>query len=78
PKCPKNGRYKIGEGYHVIPHLYTRTFLPSKPDLAFSDDSNAREPVANVFNVESSTDKPSKDMYKIHRPAASIIEDWIS
>nr|GEU89705.1 hypothetical protein [Tanacetum cinerariifolium] len=39
------------------------------------DDS---ESVANVFNVESNTNKPSKDMFKTHRPTAPIIEDWIS
>nr|GEX49963.1 hypothetical protein [Tanacetum cinerariifolium] len=65
PKNPENDRYKIGEGYHVVPHLYT-------------DDPNASKSVANMFNVESSTNKPSKYMYKTHRPDASIVEDWIS
>nr|GEU40784.1 hypothetical protein [Tanacetum cinerariifolium] len=74
----KNDRYKIGEGYHVVPPLYTRAFLPSKPDLVFTDDPNASELVANVFNVKFSTNKPSKDMSKTHRPVAPIIEDWIS
>nr|GEW18949.1 ribonuclease H-like domain-containing protein [Tanacetum cinerariifolium] len=39
---------------------------------------NDSESVANVFNVESNTYKPSKNMSKIHRPDAPIIEDWIS
>nr|GEW44523.1 copia protein [Tanacetum cinerariifolium] len=43
-----------------------------------SDDPNASESVANVFNVESSTNKTSKDMSKTHRPDAPIVEDWIS
>nr|GEU86037.1 hypothetical protein [Tanacetum cinerariifolium] len=34
--------------------------------------------VANVFNVESSINKPSKDMSKTHRPDAPIVEDCIS
>nr|GEV06015.1 hypothetical protein [Tanacetum cinerariifolium] len=66
------------EGYHVVPPLYTGTFLPPKPDLVFSNNPNASESVANVFNVESSTNKPSKDMSKTLRPDAPIVEDWIS
>nr|GFA68546.1 hypothetical protein [Tanacetum cinerariifolium] len=78
PKNPENDRYKTGEGYHTIPPLYTGIFLPPKPDLVFNDDPNASESVANVFNVESSTNKPSKDMFKTLRPDARMIKDWIS
>nr|GFD57224.1 hypothetical protein [Tanacetum cinerariifolium] len=48
------------------------------PDLVFNDSPNASETAANVFNVESSTNKPSKDMSKTYRPDAPIIKDWIS
>nr|GEV93149.1 hypothetical protein [Tanacetum cinerariifolium] len=78
PKNLENDRYKTGEGYHVVPPPYTGTFLPPKPNLVFFDDPNASESVANVFNVESSTNKPSKDMSKKLRPGAAIVEDWIS
>nr|GEX65884.1 ribonuclease H-like domain-containing protein [Tanacetum cinerariifolium] len=78
PKNLENDMYKIGEGYHAIPPSYTRTFMPHKPDLVFSDDLNASESVANVVNVEFSTNKPSKDMSKTHRPDVPIIKDWIS
>nr|GEX74808.1 hypothetical protein [Tanacetum cinerariifolium] len=78
PKNPENDRYKTGEGYHVVPPSYTGTFLPPKPDLVFTNDPNASESVANVFNVESNINKPSKDMSKTHRPDAPIVEDWIS
>nr|GFC25629.1 hypothetical protein [Tanacetum cinerariifolium] len=78
PKSPENDRYKTGEGYHVVPPLYTGTFMPPKPDLVFNDALTASESVDNVFNVESSTNKPSKDMSKTLRPDAPIIEDWIS
>nr|GFB24073.1 hypothetical protein [Tanacetum cinerariifolium] len=78
PKNLENDRYKIGERYHVVPPLYTRTFLPPKLDWVFTDDPNASKSVDNVFNVESSTNKPSKDMSKTHRPDAPIVEDWIS
>nr|GEV95273.1 putative ribonuclease H-like domain-containing protein [Tanacetum cinerariifolium] len=77
PKTPENDRYKTGEGYHVVPPPYTRTSMPPKPDLVFNDAPNASETVPNVFNVESSTNKPSKDMSKTFRPDALIVEDWI-
>nr|GEV18444.1 ribonuclease H-like domain-containing protein [Tanacetum cinerariifolium] len=78
PKNPENDRYKTGEGYHSVPPPYTRTFLPPKPDLVFTDDPSASELVSNVFHVESSINKPSKDMSKTHRPNALIVKDWIS
>nr|GEX78994.1 putative ribonuclease H-like domain-containing protein [Tanacetum cinerariifolium] len=78
PKNPKNDRYKPGEGYHAVPPLYTGTFLPLKPDLVIINYHNSSDSVANVFNVESSTNEPSKDMSKTLRPDAPIVEDWIS
>nr|GEV84878.1 ribonuclease H-like domain-containing protein [Tanacetum cinerariifolium] len=48
-----------------------------------SDDSvpkslvNDSESKAHVVNVESSLNKPSKDMFKTHRPDAPIIKYWI-
>nr|GEX09062.1 hypothetical protein [Tanacetum cinerariifolium] len=77
PKSLENDRYKTGEGYHAVSPPYTGTFIPPKPDLVFNDASNASEIVVHVFNVESSTNKPSKDMSKSHRSDAPIIEDWI-
>nr|GEW23330.1 hypothetical protein [Tanacetum cinerariifolium] len=78
PKNPENDRYKTGEGYHVVTPLYTRTFIPYKPDLVFNNALNASESVANVVNVKSSINKPSKDMSKTLRTDAPIIKDWIS
>nr|GEU38094.1 hypothetical protein [Tanacetum cinerariifolium] len=78
PKSPKNDRYKICEGYHVVPPPYTGTFMTSKHDLVFTDDPNVSESVANVFNVKSNTNKPSKDMSKTLRPDAPIGEYWVS
>nr|GEY76192.1 hypothetical protein [Tanacetum cinerariifolium] len=71
----KNDRYKIGEGYHVVPPPYTGVFLPLKLDLVFNDVSNDSESVTNVLNVESSLNKPIKDMSKTLRPKAPIIDD---
>nr|GEU39838.1 putative ribonuclease H-like domain-containing protein [Tanacetum cinerariifolium] len=62
PRNPNNDRYKTGKGYHAVPPPYTRTFMPPKPDLVFTNDPSASELVANVFNVESSTHNPSKDI----------------
>nr|GEZ26041.1 hypothetical protein [Tanacetum cinerariifolium] len=78
PKNLENDKYKTSEGYHDVPPPYIGNFMPPKLDLFFTDAPTASESVANVFNVDSSTHKPSKDMSKTHRPDAPIIEDWIS
>nr|GEU55215.1 hypothetical protein [Tanacetum cinerariifolium] len=78
PKSPVNDRYKSGEGYHVVPPPYTRTFMPPKPNLVFNDAPNASEIVTNVVNDELSLNKPIEDMSKTLRPDAPIIKDWIS
>nr|GEW08058.1 hypothetical protein [Tanacetum cinerariifolium] len=36
------------------------------------------ETFPNVFNVEPSTTKPTKEMSQSNRPSAPIIEDWVS
>nr|GEU55213.1 hypothetical protein [Tanacetum cinerariifolium] len=78
PKSLVNDRYKSGEGYHVVPPPYTRTFIPPKPNLVFNDAPNASEIVTNVVNDELSLNKPIEDMSKTLRPDAPIIKDWIS
>nr|GEX09742.1 hypothetical protein [Tanacetum cinerariifolium] len=65
PKSPVNDKYKTGEGYHAFPPPYTGTFMPSKPDLVFNDAPNDSKTVPNVFNVESSSNKPRKDMISV-------------
>nr|GEW57608.1 putative reverse transcriptase domain-containing protein [Tanacetum cinerariifolium] len=57
----------VGEGYHGVPPPCIRTFMPLKPDLVFNDTSTASESIAHVVNVESSSNKPSKDMSKTLR-----------
>nr|GEV54586.1 hypothetical protein [Tanacetum cinerariifolium] len=69
PTSPVNDRYKSGDGYHVVPPPYTGTFMPPKPDLVFHDAPTASETVPNVFNVEPSTTKPTKDMSQSNRPS---------
>nr|GEV80076.1 ribonuclease H-like domain-containing protein [Tanacetum cinerariifolium] len=51
-----NDRYKTGEGYHDVPPPYTGNFLPPKPDLVFTDDTNASESVANISDSEDETE----------------------
>nr|GFA95338.1 hypothetical protein [Tanacetum cinerariifolium] len=52
-------RYNSGEAYHVVPPLYTRTFMLSKPDLVFNDAPTVNETVPTAFNVELVTTKPT-------------------
>nr|GEU31950.1 putative ribonuclease H-like domain-containing protein [Tanacetum cinerariifolium] len=56
PRNLENDRYKTGEGYHDVPHPYTRTFLPPKLDLVLIDDTNAGELVANISDSEDETE----------------------
>nr|GFA17265.1 ribonuclease H-like domain-containing protein [Tanacetum cinerariifolium] len=78
PKNAENDRYQTGKGYHDVPPLYIRTFMHFKPDLVFTDDPNTSELITNVFNVESSLNKPSKGISNTYRHDAPIVEDWIS
>nr|GEX75749.1 ribonuclease H-like domain-containing protein [Tanacetum cinerariifolium] len=78
PTSPVHDRYKSGEGYHVVPPPYTRTFMPPKPNLVFYDSPTAHETVPTILNVEPSTAKPNKDLSQLNRPSAPIIKDWVS
>nr|GEV29789.1 putative ribonuclease H-like domain-containing protein [Tanacetum cinerariifolium] len=71
-------RYQSGEGYHVVPPPYTRTFMPPKPDLVFHDALDVNETVHTSFNVKLSPIKPDKDLSHTHRPSTPIIEDRVS
>nr|GEZ06918.1 hypothetical protein [Tanacetum cinerariifolium] len=62
-------------GYHAVPPLVSRTFMPPKPDLVFHTPlSDENEHLA--FNVQLSLTKPEQDLPS--RPSAPIIEDWVS
>nr|GEZ71220.1 ribonuclease H-like domain-containing protein [Tanacetum cinerariifolium] len=71
-------QYKSGDGYHVVPPPYTRTFMPPKPDLVFHNAPNVKETIHTAFNVELSLTKLDNDLSYPHRPLAPIIEDWVS
>ncbi|GKB67665.1 ribonuclease H-like domain-containing protein, partial [Tanacetum coccineum] len=75
---PVNDRFKIGKGFHAVPPLYTRNYMPSRPDLSFAglDDSVYK---TKVSKTETSISKTSKDIVekpKTVRSSALIIEEW--
>nr|GEV39675.1 putative ribonuclease H-like domain-containing protein [Tanacetum cinerariifolium] len=78
PTSLVHDRYKLGEGYHVVPPPYTGTFMPLKPDLVFYDTPTTNETVPTVLTVKPSTSKPNKDLSQSNRPSAPIIKDWVS
>nr|GEU68400.1 ribonuclease H-like domain-containing protein [Tanacetum cinerariifolium] len=61
PKSLENDMYKPGKGYHAVPPLYTRTFMPPKPDLVFNDAHTDNETVANVANTSDSEDETENE-----------------
>nr|GEZ41281.1 hypothetical protein [Tanacetum cinerariifolium] len=65
-------------GIMLFLHLYTRTFMPPKPNLVFHDAPNVNETNHPAFSVELHPTKPDKDLSHTHRPSALIIEDWVS
>ncbi|GJZ65767.1 putative ribonuclease H-like domain-containing protein [Tanacetum coccineum] len=61
----ENDRYKISEGYHVVPPPYTGNFMPPKP-----------ESVTSIPDVTTSEAKTS--VSKTKSVGEPLIEDWIS
>nr|GEU95793.1 uncharacterized mitochondrial protein AtMg00810-like [Tanacetum cinerariifolium] len=78
PASPVYDRYKLGEGYHVVPPPYTGTYMTLKLDFVFHDASTVNETVLTAFNVEPSLTKPVIDLSQSNRPSAPIIEDCVS
>nr|GEX04900.1 hypothetical protein [Tanacetum cinerariifolium] len=57
-------RFQPSFGYHVVPPLYTRTFMPPKPDLVFHNAPTAIETDHLAFNpvetsIPATTPKPA-------------------
>nr|GEW02631.1 hypothetical protein [Tanacetum cinerariifolium] len=78
PTSPIYDRYQSGDGYHIVPPPYIRTFMPPKLDLVFHDAPNVNETIHTTFNVELSPPKPDTALSHTHRPSAPIIKDWVS
>ncbi|GJS08570.1 putative ribonuclease H-like domain-containing protein [Tanacetum coccineum] len=77
-KLQVNDRYKIGEGYHVVPPPYTGNFMPPKPDLVLADKdeyvfskSVTSVPASATIEVKTSDSRPKA----VSEP---LIEDWVS
>ncbi|GJW05416.1 hypothetical protein Tco_1564272 [Tanacetum coccineum] len=73
-----NDRFKIGEGFHVVPLPYTGNYMPSRPDLSFVglDDYVYKAKVSETITTASKTSKDSVEKPKTVSPSAPIIEDW--
>ncbi|GJW59091.1 putative ribonuclease H-like domain-containing protein [Tanacetum coccineum] len=73
-----NDRFKTGKGFHAVPPLYTRNYMPSRPDLSFAglDDYVYKAKVSETITIASKTSKDSLEKPKTVRPSAPIIEDW--
>nr|GEU94902.1 hypothetical protein [Tanacetum cinerariifolium] len=78
PPSPIYDRYHSGNGYHVVPPLYTGTFMPLKPNLVFNNAPTDVKTDHHAFNVKLSHTKPDNDLSHAHRPLTPIIEDWVS
>nr|GEU31664.1 hypothetical protein [Tanacetum cinerariifolium] len=63
-------------GYHVVPPLYTETFMPPKPNLVFTTAPTTVETDHLAFNVQLSPTKPEQDLSHTTRPISPIIKDW--
>ncbi|GKD20895.1 ribonuclease H-like domain-containing protein [Tanacetum coccineum] len=75
---PENDRFKKVKGYHAVPPPYTRTYMPSRPDLSFVrlDDSVYKTKVSETKTSISKTGKDIIEKPKTVRPSAPIIEEW--
>nr|GFD16077.1 hypothetical protein [Tanacetum cinerariifolium] len=78
PPSPIYDRYQSGNGYHVVPPLYTGTFMPPKPNLVFNNAHTAVETDHSAFTVKLSPTKPAQDLSLNIIPPAPIIEYWVS
>nr|GEV43368.1 hypothetical protein [Tanacetum cinerariifolium] len=50
----------------------------TRRNLVFHDAPTVSKTISNVFNVETSTTKPTQELSQSHRPSAPIIKDWVS
>ncbi|GJU03152.1 ribonuclease H-like domain-containing protein [Tanacetum coccineum] len=84
-----NDRFKKNNGYHVVPPLLTRNYMPPLADLSFTGlDDFVYRPTTNktstsVSQVKTSITPPSNtsvEMPRVEsvRPSGVIIEDWVS
>ncbi|GKA74743.1 putative ribonuclease H-like domain-containing protein [Tanacetum coccineum] len=73
----ENDRYKISEGYYVVPPPYTGNFMPYKSNLVLADEDEYvfSELVTSIPDVATSEVKTNESKPKsVGEP---LIEDWI-
>nr|GEU48532.1 ribonuclease H-like domain-containing protein [Tanacetum cinerariifolium] len=80
-------RYKVGIGYHAVPHPYIGNYMSQKADLSFTglDDyvfkfkiSETRTSVNENESIASMSSEEIREEPKTVRLSATIIEDWES
>nr|GEX74115.1 ribonuclease H-like domain-containing protein [Tanacetum cinerariifolium] len=73
-----NHKYKTGKGYHAVPPLYTRNFMPSKPDLVIADIDEHVVCESKVSEPKDKTNKTETSIAKLKSMNEPIIEEWKS
>nr|GEY90961.1 retrovirus-related Pol polyprotein from transposon TNT 1-94 [Tanacetum cinerariifolium] len=80
-----NDRFKKDEGYHAVLPLFTRNYMPPKPDLSFAglDDSIYKFKISEIVTslAKDEKDAPETSTACVEKPkedrsSASRIEDW--
>ncbi|GJV77927.1 ribonuclease H-like domain-containing protein [Tanacetum coccineum] len=66
-----NDRYKIGEGYHVVPPPYTGNFMPPKPDLVLADKDgySVSEPLIEDWISDSENENETESKSGQRKPS---------
>nr|GEW20645.1 hypothetical protein [Tanacetum cinerariifolium] len=71
-----NVKTKTSEGYHAVPHPYTRNFMPAKPDLVFVNEHVVSETVISPHAVAKSDVKTVES--KLRTVSEPVIKYWVS
>nr|GEY70911.1 reverse transcriptase domain-containing protein [Tanacetum cinerariifolium] len=66
----KRLKFQPSDGYHDVPHPYTGTFMPPKPDLVFNTAPTAVKTDHSAFNVETSIPAATPKLASL-KPASS-------
>nr|GEW44597.1 retrovirus-related Pol polyprotein from transposon TNT 1-94 [Tanacetum cinerariifolium] len=69
-----NDKYNTCEGYHAVPPLHTRNFMPSKPDLVFADKHVVSESITSLPGIAKIKVKTSESKPKTGNPQQELQE----
>nr|GEY03725.1 hypothetical protein [Tanacetum cinerariifolium] len=78
-------RYKVGIGYHTVPHPYTGNYMPPRANISFAGlydsvfkfkISETRTSVNENESIASKSSEEIREEPKTVRSSAPIIEDW--